>query len=258
MTNPRVSIIHATGMSAAFGLKDEDGLLPSIEPKYAAALLAFTKNTRLQMSPSGFQEWLNKPAEEIKTELDYMVNTIRSSWEFVDVIFMIEDVSRACAQQITRSRLASFAMQSQRVTDMSTAGHHIPERVENNQRKLEVYEDAMAMSKQFYAGMVQEEGFELEDARGILPINLHCNLVAKYNLRVLVDLVLARTSSRAQGEYQSVAEQMKRKTIEIWPWAENFFRPKNELAVSLIHQVIEDLHDGDARRNLAKAADMLK
>jgi thymidylate synthase ThyX len=104
---PEVSIIDYTGK----GSRDESW--------HAARLLAFTKNTRLQMNPDGFKEFEDMPVQSIAEEIAYMATTIPSSWEFVDVTFLMTDLSRATAQQVTRTRTASFAMQSQRVTEMS-------------------------------------------------------------------------------------------------------------------------------------------
>jgi len=242
MTNgPKVELLWFTGK----GTNDETW--------YAAKLLAYTKNTRLQMTPDGFEKFVNKTTEELEKELLYMSNTIPSSWEFVDVIFSINNVTRACAQQITRTRTASFAMQSQRVTDMSEVTYHIPETVIDKHS----YDDRMKMSLKGYAFAV-EDGETLEDARGLLPINVHCNLIAKYNLRSLVELLRARDSMRVQGEYQSVAKQMREAVFAAWPWAKPFFEPKDKKAIDLIEEVAGHLDNKELRMQLAKAADLLK
>lgn len=239
--NPTVKLLWFTGK----GTNDETW--------YAAKLLAYTKNTRLQMTPDGFEKFVNKPQKELESELLYMSNTIPSSWEFVDVIFSINDVTRACAQQITRTRNASFAMQSQRVTDMSQVTYHIPDSVQDKEN----YAQRMQMSLNGYQFAV-EDGESLEDARGLLPINVHCNLIAKYNLRSLVDLLRARDSMRVQGEYQQVAKQMRQAVFEIWPWSKPFFEPKDRKAIDLIEEVAGKLQDKEMRMQLAKAADLLK
>jgi thymidylate synthase ThyX len=150
------------------------------DPSMAAALLIFTKSTRLEMTSGGFGEVVEKcQADEawMMKELDYMSKTIRSSWEFLDVTFSIRNVSRACAQQITRTRFTpidgdlfgSYAMQSQRVTDMSEMGWHNP-----HPREVMLhddFEDAMRGAMANYQTMV-ENGSKLEDARGVLPVNL--------------------------------------------------------------------------------------
>ena len=238
---PKVSLIWFTGK----GTKDET---------YGAArLLAYTKNTRLQMTPDGYERFENMPVDELEKELLYMSNTIPSSWEFVDVIFAINDVSRACAQQITRTRTASFAMQSQRVTDMSNVTWHVPASIE----RPSTYSEAIQRSIAEYEEAVKN-GVSLEDARGLLPINVHCNLIAKYNLRSVVDLLRARDSMRVQGEYQAVARQMRQAMFDVWPWVKPFFEPKDSKAIHLIEEVAASLDNKEMKMQLAKAADLLK
>lgn len=224
-----------------------------MDPIEAGALLIFTKSTRLEMTSGGLQDIVDKCRKDedwMMTELDYMAKTIRSSWEFLDVTFAIRGVSRACAQQITRTRFTpidgdlfgSYAMQSQRVTDMSEMGWHNPHPPATMLH--DDFEDCMRGAMTNYQQMVQT-GAKLEDARGILPVNLHCNLIAKYNLRMLVDLVQKRESYRAQGEFNTIAREMREALVEMWPWASLFLRPKNELAKA----AVEDLRTA-LRKNI--------
>jgi hypothetical protein len=46
-------------------------------------LLLFTKATRLTMTPGLLEEISNLSEEEKLEQLDYMANTIPSSWEFI-------------------------------------------------------------------------------------------------------------------------------------------------------------------------------
>jgi thymidylate synthase ThyX len=68
----------------------------------AMDLLIFTKNTRLTMSPDRLEEIAKWPLERKWNELEYMANTIPSSWEFCDYTFMIEGVTRAFTHQLVR------------------------------------------------------------------------------------------------------------------------------------------------------------
>ena len=81
----------------------------------AAELLLFTKSTRLTMAPSLLAEIHAWPQEKKLAELAYMANTIPSSWEFVDYVFLVEGVSRAYTHQQVRTRAASYAQQTMRV-----------------------------------------------------------------------------------------------------------------------------------------------
>ena len=230
------------------------------DPLYAARVLAYTKSTRLQMTPDGFEEFMARPEGEILSEIEYMATTIPSSWEFVDLTFAINNVSRATAQQITRTRTASFAMQSQRTTDMSNVTWDAP--------------NSEAITKAEYSGLMKShikdysylvnKGVSLEDARDLLPIGVHCNLIAKYNLRGLVDLVRARKSLRAQGPYREVAQQMKEQVLAVWPWAAAFFSDPRDKAFSMLEEVAVELQgEGGAMYKglsgkIAKAIDLIR
>jgi len=227
------------------------------DPLYAAKLLVFTKNTRLKMTPDGMEKFSLMSEKELKPELDYMAGTIPSSWEFVDLIFSINDVSRAIAQQITRTRTASFAMQSQRVTDMSEVTWDKPEIDDQFE-----YEFAMEDSLNSYKKQI-ELGTSMEDARNLLPIGVHCNLIAKYNLRSFVELCRKRDSLRVQGPYREMVKKMKKQVLEAWPWAEPFFENPQHKAIRMLEEVAEELAEGGAMYKghsgkLAKAADLLK
>jgi len=241
MNDPKVSILYFTGQ----GTRDETW--------HAARILAYTKNTRLQMTPEGWEEFRQMPIEQLQKELLYMSNSIPSSWEFADVTFAINDVTRACAQQITRTRTASYAMQSQRVTDMRAASWHVPDSV----RSKSMYNFKMKSNILNYK-LSLDSGESMEDARGLLPMNIHCNLIAKYNLRSLVELLRARDSLRVQGEYSLIAQAMRAEVFKIWPWAEPFFEPKDKKAIDIIESVAKSLEDKELRTQLAKAADLLK
>lgn len=225
---------------------------------HAADILIFTKQTRLEMSPSLFED-VEGWSEETKTkELAYMAGTIPSSWEFVDLTFLISGVSRAAAQQITRTRTASYAMQSQRVTDVSSANVVNPHPAGS---VLWKEFDVLAFMALNNYKRHHEGGSPLQDARGLLPMNVECNLVAKYNLRSLVDLCRARASLRAQGEYSDIADQMKAAVLEVWPWAEPFFAHPLDSAIAMLEEAAQEtgIETGKGTGwKIAKAIDLLR
>lgn len=239
---PSVEIIDYTG----FGRPDEMW--------HAAHLMMFTKATRLQMDTSLFSRVANWSEAEKQAELDYMAKTIPSSWEFINVTFLLSNVTRACAQQITRTRTASYAMQSQRVTDMRAVSYSLggAEGGPHENFMRLGYESSLHNYE-----LAVDSGVALEDARGLLPVNVHCNLVAQYNLRTLADLFRKRESLRAQGEYVEIVKQMKALVLEVWPWSAPFFRPKLTVAAEIIEKVAAQLPT-DLKRELAKAADLVK
>jgi flavin-dependent thymidylate synthase len=214
------------------------------------------------MSPEGFQRFLDMPLAELKEELAYIVNTLPSSWEFVNATFMIREVSRACAQQITRTRwtpmesdiFGAMAMQAQRVADVHDAPCYVPESLTGDERLA--YEEALSISMANYRAAL-DAGIHNENARGLLPMHVASNLVVSYNLRSLAELCRKRSSIRVQGEYNEVVRQMRELLCAQWPWAEPFFAPKEQLASAIIEEVAREL-PRELKMKLAKAADLLK
>lgn len=222
----------------------------------AARLLVFTKNTRMNLEGS-YDKVNLMTRSEILTEIDYMSRTIPSSWEFLDLTFVISQISRATAQQITRTRVGSYAMQSQRVTDMSEVTYD---------KRTPEYNSFMDTAINNYAAMLLA-GMPLEDARELLPIGVHCSLVAKYNLRTLVELCLKRDSLRVQGPYREIVKQMREQVLTVWPWARPFFVPQQKKAIDLLEEASVEMRkleklDGALYQGvsgkLAKVADLLK
>ena len=197
----------------------------------AVNLLLFTKNTRLMNDDDAYDKISQWDEDKKKAELDYMLNTIRSSWEFIDYTFNIREVSRGFTHQFVRTRQASYAQQSQRTVDMFGFSYYVPERIENNPEALEAYDNAMTDIADAYQKL--REFVPAEDARGILPTNIHTNIVAKFNLRTLSEMAKSRLSPRAQGEYQQVFKLMVKEVVNVHPWAEPFLTPTQWAAPSM-------------------------
>lgn len=226
----------------------------------AADMLIFTKNTRLSMDPEGVERVRSMSKTEKVRELEYMASTIPSSWEFVSVTFLINGLTRACAQQMTRTRQASYAMQSQRVADVSEAEvtNPLPEDSPAHDR----FEQAAETSLGVYQRLISDEyGCAKQDARGILPMNIQTSLVARYNLRAFVELIMARKSLRVQGEYSDIVHAMEQEVLDQWPWAETFFEPRLSKAIELLEQAVEDVGlsvGTGAGWKIAKAIDLMR
>lgn len=197
----------------------------------AVNLLLFTKNTRLMNDDDAYAQIAEWPQEKKQEELDYMLQTIRSSWEFIDYTFNIRDVSRGFTHQFVRTRQASYAQQSQRTVDMSGFGYYTPPRIAENEVAKALYDEAMRMINDSYQAL--REIVPAEDARGILPTNIHTNIVAKFNLRTLSEMAKSRLSPRAQGEYQEVFKLMVAEVTKVHPWALPFLTPTEWAAPSM-------------------------
>jgi|TARA_R100001530_G_scaffold37085_3_gene28821 flavin-dependent thymidylate synthase len=206
----KVSLIDCTGM----GTDD-----PS---NYAASILIFTKSTRLEMKPGLLTEIKAWPWKKKEEELTYMANTIPSSWEFCHYTFMIEGVTRAFTHQLVRTRTASFAQQTMRVLNVEGWKYGTGPTVADDHRRQGYYDNAMTVIDKAYAELIKM-GAKTEDARGILPTNIHTNIAMGANLRVLCEMIRKRSSPRVQGEYRDFISLLKSQILVIHPWADIFF-----------------------------------
>lgn len=229
--------------------------------RYAATRLVFTKNTRLEMKPGLLAEIEAWPAERIEAELDYMANTIPSSWEFVDYTFLITDVTRAFTHQFVRTRTGSYAQQTMRVLDVGGWTYGTGPSIETPVQK-DRYHSTMNAIADAYDQLILD-GVKIEDARGVLPTNIHTNIVAKFNLRTMADTARKRASGRTQGEYRAVMEAMKAAVIEVHPWASKFFNRTFDVAAAELEARIKTLcgtlRTGDMiETNLIKLIDQMR
>tara|TARA_R100000656_G_scaffold117522_2_gene90917 strand:+ start:12026 stop:12709 length:684 start_codon:yes stop_codon:yes gene_type:complete len=190
----------------------------------AKNLLLFTKNTRLMNTENSYDSIKKWPDSKKQGELDYMLKTIKSSWEFVDYTFDIRGVSRAFTHQLVRTRQASYAQQSQRTVNMKLFGYYTPPAIKENPEAKKVFDETMSHIHSGYEELLKLKMAQ-EDARGVLPTNIHTNIVAKFNLRTLHEMAKSRLSPRAQGEYQEVFKRMVACVIKVHPWVKPFLTP---------------------------------
>lgn len=237
MTAIKVSLIDYTGNGMAS------------PGEYAAAKLIFAKSTRLKMS-AGLFESIQKQVHEDNAwalkELDYIANTIPSSWEMVDMTFMVETVTRAFTHQFVRSRHLSFAQQAMRVLDMSdgngwTADVGPTIKADkigaSGQPANKMWDMAIKTIAWTYKELIAA-GCDVQDARGILPTNIQTNIMAKMNMRSFVELVNKRSTSRVQDEYLEVIQQMKTQAMAVYPWLSLFLSRKKDVAMKELDQMI--------------------
>lgn len=141
----------------------------------------------------------------------------QSPFEHVSFTFGIEGVSRAMLAQITRHRIASFSVQSQRYVDMSDGfGYVIPESIEQNPEARDVFDAFMRGIDTLYT-YLRSCGIPAEDARFILPNACHTQMIVTMNARELMHFFSLRCCKRAQWEIRAVADEMLRRCKEVAP-----------------------------------------
>ncbi len=181
----------------------------------ALELLIYTKSGRLKTGTtlSEIKSW----SQEKKLEhLAYMMDTIKSSFDFDDYVFEIKGVSRAFTHQVVRTRTASFQQQAMRVVDAREHSYLIS-------TDHPSYTKAFEFSLEEYGKML-DDGVAVQDARGVLGTGIHTEIFVKGNLRTLSNMAELRLCKRAEGEYQSVFKKMVAAVLNIHPWAAPLLR----------------------------------
>ena len=134
--------------------------------------------------------------------------------EFATAVFDIDGISRSCLAQLTRHRMASFCVESQRYVNMADKEVIIP------QKLLLEYPESISIVKEIkelYAELVRL-GVPKEDARFLLPEGTTTNLTMAMNFRELRHFLKLRLSSKAQWEIRNVAFQIYKICQKNWEW----------------------------------------
>jgi flavin-dependent thymidylate synthase len=244
---------------ATVRLIDYTGAGTADPARHAANVLVFTKQTRLEMHPKLFDAIARWPEELIMKELAYMANTIPSSWEFVEYKFVINNVTRGFTHQFVRTRTASYAQQTMRVLNVNGWTYGTGPTIEHDEKRQQAYGQCMEKIAATYDELIAM-GANIEDARGVLPTNIHTNIVAKFDLRTLADTARKRASGRTQGEYRTVMDLMKKEVMRVHPWTRLFFERTFDVAAAELESKVRELPGiGDEERTrMIKLIDQLR
>jgi len=223
---------------------------------YAANILIFSKSTRLEMAPAMLDEIDSWPYSKKLAELRYMANTIPSSWEFVHYTFLIRGVTRAFTHQLVRTRTASYAQQTMRILDVSGWDYSTGPTIDTPE-KSGLYDGAMSYIDNTYKELIMR-GVAVEDARGVLPTNIHTNILVSASLRTLVEMVRKRSSPRTQGEYREFLGLLKDQMESVHNWTPLFFNRTQDAAARDLDKEILEIKDAEKRTRMIKLVDQLR
>ncbi len=163
-----------------------------------------------------------------------------SPLEHISFTFGIEGVSRSLLAQLTRHRIASYSVKSQRYVNEGKFEYIIPKEIEADEKAKEIFIAAMEddvkaynelseiLFAKHYAAMTQSgmdekkakgaaEKKAIEDARYVLPNACETKLIATFNARSLLNFFNHRCCERAQWEIRDMACEMLRLVKEICP-----------------------------------------
>lgn len=145
-----------------------------------------------------------------------------SPFEHASFTFAVEGVSRAFLAQITRHRIASFSVRSQRYVNEGAFDYVVPPAVEAlGQEAVERYENQMAQMLSWYREWQQDLGgageSANEDARFVLPNACETKMIVTMNARELMHFFSLRCCFRAQWEIRDIAWQMLAQVLRVAP-----------------------------------------
>jgi len=207
----------------------------SIGVKLEVTLLSYTENpekiiataAKTCYSPGTTATNWHKALQDDGSEEEF-VQKLRdmdhwSPFEHANFTFGIDGISRACLAQLTRHRIASFSVQSQRYVTYAVEKQelfelfHFPQPIIDAKGEvLEEFNAELDNICDVYARinyLLQENGLSkteaAENARYILPNAMKTNLVMTMNARELMHFFELRCCNRAQEEIRDLAWTMK-------------------------------------------------
>lgn len=191
----------------------------------AAAKLCYSSSTINGLNDSLTDE---KAAEfvEMLSEIGH-----ESPIEHASFTFGIEGVSRSLLAQITRHRMASFSVKSQRYVREGSFEYVTPPEIAEDPEAKKIYDEIMAEDQARYdrlTAILKEKHIKtflsegkdektaarlaekkaIEDARFVLPNACETQMVITMNARSLMNFFKVRCCKRAQWEIRDLANQM--------------------------------------------------
>ena len=204
-------------------------------------LLAYSPNpqqivaaaAKLCYSPASVDELCENLTPEKSADFVSMLAEIghESPIEHASFTFAIEGVSRTLLAQITRHRIASFSVQSQRYVSENQFEYVTPPEIAADPEAAREFANAMCAAQKSYTiladilekkheAVLLEGGEEpkqakgkarkmaIEDARFVLPGACDTKMIVTMNARSLRNFFELRCCSRAQWEIRAVADEM--------------------------------------------------
>lgn len=194
---------------------------------------------------------LNSLSDEKVASFIDMLSSVghESPLEHISFTFSIEHVSRSLLAQLTRHRIASYSVKSQRYVSENCFEYVIPPEIEKIESAKQEYLKAMEEANNHYLKLSEilkskhqeellSEGLDpktaerlaekkaIEDARFVLPNACETKLVCTMNARSLINFFSHRCCNRAQWEIRELANEMLKLVIEVAPSVFKLAGPK--------------------------------
>lgn len=168
-----------------------------------------------------------------KRGLDCLHSQHGRTWELPDIYVCFDEYSARTDRELythiggSPTRLQS----STRYINYKNFDYYTPESIANNEHANKIYSNLMT---NLMNGLVELEQCDIhrEDSANVLPLGMNSKVVAKYNLRTVIDMSHQRECTRAYHEFRDMFKDLKQALSaysEEWKYiVDNFFMPKCE------------------------------
>jgi len=205
-------------------------------------MLSYTENAeklvataaKLCYSPSGIDDISDGLDDEGTAKfINHLMSMGHESpIEHCSFTFGVEGISRSLLAQLTRHRIASYSVKSQRYVHEGQFEYIIPPQIENDEEAKKIYVETMEnlqnryeeiadilKNKYINSGMDASAASKLanEDARFVLPNACETKVVMTFNARSLMNFFHHRCCERAQWEIRAMADEMLGLVKEVAP-----------------------------------------
>ncbi len=250
ITNRPLSEITNRPLSEITNRPKNSNLIFRKETKMNVKLLAYTPDpektvacaAKLCYAAADIDTVMEGLTEEKTASFLQMLSDIGhdSPIEHASFTFGIEGVSRSFLAEMTRHRIASYSVQSQRYVREDNFTYVVPPEIEEIPEAKEEYLKAMEEDMEHYmklAAILKEKHIKtfiaegedektatrkaekkaIEDARFVLPNACTTKMICSFNARSLRNFFSLRCCNRAQWEIRGVATEMLRLVREVAP-----------------------------------------
>lgn len=171
--------------------------------------------------------------KNFKRGLDCLKNEHGRTFEFPDVYIILDGYSAKVIRELythiggSPTRLQA----STRYINYKNFNYIVPESISKNEKALELYLAHMENTANTLVAL-EELSVPREDSSLVLPFAMETKMVAKYNMRTLMDMSRQRECSRAYWEFRKMFKDIKKALSEYsdeWKYIiDNYFGAKCE------------------------------
>lgn len=168
-------------------------------------LVSMTPNPLKTIEEAACQCYQSEPTEDGKIIKACYQSGHHSVLEHASFTFEVGGISRACLAQLTRHRLASFSVRSQRYVSEDNFAYIMPDVAANDPQAKADFHALMKEIQNAYVKFQEKYHWKNEDARMVLPNACCTSLTVTMNLRELIHFCNERMCTRAQREIRDLA-----------------------------------------------------